>query len=290
MFQSGNFDCPNGADEEFCVSLVNERDVMTNTLNSPTQSSTIKTYQNEGILVIRRNGQWAPLCLENSDVVSSLFGSQSSAAASYNSLNSRSSIGDYYSNSGVLSPSIQANRQASSNLHEINSESIKINKLFKGLSADTIQSENGDLIVANSNKVTLSTYSLPATTATTSSTTSTTNQNTNQPKIYSSRPWFDETSYNWQLDELGRAVCSIQSFNELDSINVTNLSNMQTRSQSFVDGGSSLTGDQLNYFSMNQQNIIFRNSNSASKWSNLFKTDTCLSGKIASIRCKEFGK
>ena len=262
---NGDFDCPNGEDENFCVSLADEQNLLTDSLRSINEGSTVKTYQNQGILVIRRNGYWRPLCLENSDVVSSLFGTQS-AASSYNSLNSRSSSAD------------SSTTQQQTNLHA--GELTRTNnKLFKGLSADTIQGENGDLIVANSNTATLSAYSLPGTSVNRNLASS----SSLQPKLYPpSRPWFDdETSYNWQLDELGRAVCSIQSFNELDSINVTSLS---SRGKQLAER----TGDQLNYYSMNQQNIIFKNNNA--KWANLFKADTCLSGKIASIRCKEFGK
>ena len=72
-------DCPNGADEEFCVSLADEKELLSNSLNSIDKKSTVKTYQNEGILVIRKNGVWRALCLENSHVVTSLFDSSSSA-------------------------------------------------------------------------------------------------------------------------------------------------------------------------------------------------------------------
>lgn len=247
----GQVDCPLGQDEEFCVSLADEKEMRS--LNSVAQKVSIKTYQNEGILVIRQNGNWAPLCLENSDLVTSLFGSSSSSSSSsaYTSLG-RSAT--------------DARREP----HELASRTNT--KLFKGLSADTIhQSENGDLIVANSNIATLSSYSLS-------------NSNRNgQPQA---RPWFEDESsfnnYNFQLEELGRAVCSIQSFNELDSINVTSLA----RSRQFSAADEESAGDphRLKYYSMNQPN------KSTSKWGNLFRPDACHSGKIASIRCKDFGK
>ena len=245
----GNIDCPLGQDEEFCVSLADEKEMRS--LNSVTQKVSIKTYQNEGILVIRQNGVWAPLCLENSDVVSSLFGSSSSSSSS-----AYTSVG----------------RSATDSRREPHELASRTNtKLFKGLSADTIhQSENGDLIVANSNIATLSSYSLSG------------NGNRNgQPQP---RPWFEDDSsfnnYNFQLEELGRAVCSIQSFNELDSINVTSLA----RSKQLSDDEPAGDPHRLKYYSMNQPN------KNTSKWGNLFRPDACHSGKIASIRCKEFGK
>lgn len=243
---NGEFDCPLGEDEEFCLSLADENEL--NSLNSPTQRSSIKTYQHEGILIIRQNGVWAPLCLENSDTVSSLFGSASTTSA-------YSSVGRSVFNEDELT---RPN-----------------NKLFKDLSADTRQSENGDLIVANSNIATLSAYSVSTHNRVQShSTSSQQSKVTNYP-----RPWFgDETSFNFQLEELGRTVCSIQSFNELDSINVTNL--VRTK-QLRTDAG------ELKFYSMNPTNMLFKNS---AKWGNLFKADTCISGKIASIRCKVFGK
>lgn len=232
------------------MSLADEKEMRS--LNSVAQKISIKTYQSEGILVIRQNGNWAPLCLENSDVVSSLFGSSSSSSSSaYTSLG----------------------RSATDSRREPHELASRTNtKLFKGLSADTIhQSENGDLIVANSNIAALSSYSL------------TSGNRNGQPQA---RPWFEDessfNSYNFQLEELGRAVCSIQSFNELDSINVTSLA----RSRQMSTGDEEQAGDphQLRYYSMNQPN------KNTSKWGNLFRPDACHSGKIASIRCKEFGK
>lgn len=142
--------------------------------------------------------------------------------------------------------------------------------------------QNGDLIVANSNRATFSAYSLPISNQQQNSPSlSPSNQPIQESKNYVARRWFSgEDESSWQLDELGRAVCSIQSFNELDTINVTNLA--RSGKQLGIE-----TGDHLKYFSMNQQNIMFKNNQ---KWGNLFKPDICLSGKIASIKCKEFGK
>lgn len=50
----GRFDCPDGADEQRCVTLAASR-----------TSAGTPPYQPEGYMMVRRRGRWGPLCLDN---------------------------------------------------------------------------------------------------------------------------------------------------------------------------------------------------------------------------------
>lgn len=181
----GNFDCPNGADEDFCVSLAEPAAISNNQLNQiGAYRTSFKLYHKQGVLVVRRNGLWLPLCLPSTD---------------------------------EPPPNLSRNS-----------------------GTDTIayaRSVHGSLHSGSS----------------------------------ANRWTQDEHSYDWQLDELGRAVCSIQSYQELQQVRIEKLNSIATQQ----------------FFTMEQPTGMLRTS---TKWRNLFKYDACPSGKVAQITCKDFGE
>ena len=60
---NGENDCPNGDDESECISLV---------ATDQTLDTTGRLKNSEGALYIRRQGEWAPLCMDDINLVNDL--------------------------------------------------------------------------------------------------------------------------------------------------------------------------------------------------------------------------